>query len=437
MSKLELLAPAGNKLKMETAFAYGADAVYLGIPDFSLRVRINDFDLKSLGEAVKEAHELGKKVYVTVNIFAHNRHLAKLKAYLQRLKSFKVDALIVSDPGIIMLVQEIWPQAEIHLSTQANCTNLAAVKFWGKQGIKRIILGREVSLKDIFEIHQAIPDIELEYFVHGAMCMAYSGRCFLSKLMTNRSANLGDCAQPCRWPYDVQVAHLKTGTHQEELELVEEQHGSYLLNSKDLCLVQYLPQLIAAGVTSFKIEGRAKSVYYQANVVGIYRRALKLARRKVPAAKLRTELNKLHLELETKLINRGYTDGFLNGGRGEQNSDSAHQASAWEFCGQVIKPGSELKPESALADFPKGQQALYFKVHNTIRVGEEIEIIRPDYDIIKLKPVSLWDAKTGAMILEAHGGGGGTVAVLAIKTKQTLPVFTVLRRYRPSAANSK
>lgn len=163
--------------------------------------------------------------------------------------------MIISDPGILALVKKYWPKAEIHLSTQANCTNLAAVKFWQKQGVKRIILGREVTLKEIKEIHQAAPQVDLEYFVHGAMCMTYSGRCFLSKLLVDRSANLGDCAQPCRWEYDVL---LRSANHPEELEIVEERHGAYLLNSKDLCLLKYLKELAAAGVTSFKIEGRAK-----------------------------------------------------------------------------------------------------------------------------------------------------------------------------------
>jgi len=416
MIKLELLAPAGNELKMKTAFAYGADAVYLGIPDFSLRVRINDFDLKGIRAAVKYAHEKKKKVYVTVNIFAHNKHLKKLPAYLRVLKAIKVDALIVSDPGIINLIKKVWPQAEIHLSTQANCTNLEAVKFWAKQGLKRIILGREVTLREIKEIHRAVPKIELEYFVHGAMCMAYSGRCFLSKLILDRSGNLGDCAQPCRWEYDVT---LKTSGHGEELELVEEKHGTYLLNSKDLCLIKYLKELTASGITSFKIEGRAKSVYYQATVCGIYRSALDLINKKVPGAKLKAELSRLQKELETKLVHRGYTTGFLLGTKAEQNIVNSHNKSDWEFCGQV------LKSEKA----KNGKIAVYFQVHNTIKLTDEVEIIRPNYDIIKLKLASLWDAKTRAELKEAHGGGGAQTALLELDSKFGLiPALTVIRR---------
>ena len=416
MKKFELLAPAGNMLKMKTAFAYGANAVYLGIPDFSLRVRINDFDLKGVAEAVKYAHQAGKKVYVTINIFAHNSHFRKLPAYLKKLRQFKVDALIVSDPGIINLIKKIWPSAEIHLSTQANCTNLEAVKFWARQGVKRIILGREVTLKEIQEIHRAAPKVELEYFVHGAMCMAYSGRCFLSKLLVNRSGNLGDCAQPCRWEYEVS---LKTGGHEEELELVEERHGTYLLNSKDLCLLKYLKDLAAAGVTSFKIEGRAKSVYYQATVCGLYSRALEAVSKRLPAAKLKTELDYLFKELETKLVSRGYTTGFLLGGRGEQNILNSHEKSAWEFCGQVLK--------TELGD--KGQQRVYFQVHNTINVGDRVEIIRPNYDIIELKLKALWDAKTKREIKESHGGGGNQTAILEIPpSRGVIFPFSVLRR---------
>lgn len=416
MKKLELLAPAGNMLKMKTAFSYGADAVYLGIPDFSLRVRINDFDLKGIKEAIKYAHDKKKRVYVTINIFAHNEHLKKLPAYIKALKLMKADALIISDPGIIALVKKNWKTAEIHLSTQANCTNLEAVKFWVGQGLKRIILGREVTLKEIKEIHKAVPKVELEYFIHGAMCMAYSGRCFLSKLILDRSGNLGDCAQPCRWAYDVT---LKTKNHSQELELVEERHGTYLLNSKDLCLLNHLKELIEAGITSFKIEGRAKSVYYQAVVSGVYRRALDLINKKTPRAKLNKELKYLFSELETKLIHRGYTKGFLLGGKADQNIADAHNKSDWEFCGQVLR--SEKTKN--------GDTRVFFQVHNTVKIGDEIEIIRPNYDIIKLNLTNLWDEKNNSKLSEAHGGGGGQIAYLELDKKLgDVPELMVLRR---------
>jgi putative protease len=422
MPKLELLAPAGNILKMETAFAYGADAVYLGIPDFSLRVRINDFNLAGIKQAVKYAHDKKKKVYVTVNIFVHNKHLKKLPSYIQKLRTLRVDALIISDPGVIFLVKKIWPRVEIHLSTQANCTNSEAVKFWAKQGVRRIILGREVTLKEIKEIQVSAPNVELEYFIHGAMCMAYSGRCFLSKLFLNRSANLGDCAQPCRWEYDLKEYGLQTDGHSEELELVEERHGSYILNSQDLCLIKHLKELAAAGITSFKIEGRAKSVYYQATVVGIYRRALDLLNKKLTAPHLKRELEYLFSELETKLVYRGYTAGFLLGGKANQNLADSHNKSAWEFCGQVIRHDSLIIKELAL------KNPLIFQVHNTLKVGDKVELIRPDYDIIRLEPVRLWNARTGTEIKEAHGGGG-QIAILELPAGlEPIPPLSVLRR---------
>jgi putative protease len=398
--KLELLAPAGNLTKMETALAYGADAVYLGIPEFSLRVRINDFDLAGIKKAITYAHNLKKKVYVTINIFAHERQIKLLPAYLKKLKLVKPDGIILSDPGVLELVRKYLPKTIIHLSTQANCTNGAAVKFWYRQGVRRIILGREVTLKEIKEIHRTCPKMELEYFVHGAMCMAYSGRCFLSKDMTGRSANLGDCTQPCRWEYEV---FIKPQGHNEILELVEEPHGTYLLNSKDLCLLQYLPELIKAGITSFKIEGRAKSAYYLANIVGIYRTALDNPR-KIP---------QLIGELNTKVTHRGYTTGFLLGEKAAQNVANSHNTPDWEFCGQVIR---------------SDKKGVLIQVHNAIKAGDELELILPFYDIIKFRADKMVDFKGGTEILEAHGGGGGQKIYLNIITPKIIPALSVLRR---------
>ncbi len=408
MKKIELLAPAGNLLKMKTAFAYEADAVYLGIPDFSMRVRINQFTIAEVEKAVKYAHDLGKKVYVTVNIVAHNKHFKKLPDYIKKLKTMKVDALIVSDPGVMAAIRRVWPKAEIHLSTQANCTNLETAKFWYQQGVKRIVLGREVTLKEIREIHQGVPEVELEYFIHGAMCMAYSGRCFLSKQLVGRSANLGDCAQPCRWEY-----HMTARGHKEdEFEVVEEEHGSYILNSKDLCLVKHIKEIIDAGVISLKIEGRAKSVYYQAMVCSVYRRALNLINSGTSKAELDKELGYLFKELESKLVHRGYATGFLLG-KAEQNIANARNESDWEFCGQV----SEVRGNE-----------IVFTVHNTVKVGDQIEIIKPNYDIIKLKIKELFDAKTNKKLEEAHGGGGGQIAKIRLDQNERVPVLAVLRR---------
>ncbi len=406
--KIELLAPAGNFIKMETALAHGADAVYLGIPDFSLRVRINDFNLKSLKEAVAYVHAQKKKAYVTINIFAHNHHLDKLPLYLKELNKIKPDAFIISDPGILSLVKKYCPKMEIHLSTQANCTNYEAAKFWYKQGIKRIILGRETTLEEIKKIHKACPKVDLEYFVHGAMCMSYSGRCFLSKDFVDRSANLGDCVQPCRFEYDV---FIKAKGHSEELELVSEQHGSYLLNSKDLCLIKSIPELIKAGVTSFKIEGRAKSVYYLANIVGMYKKALAEPKK----------INFLYKELLEKITHRGYTTGFLLGKKGEQNIENSHFLPAWEFCGQVLQNNATKKGTKYLNE-------IKVKVHNTMKAGDEIEIVLPKYDIIKLKLTKMLDSKKREEVLDVHGGGGGQEVILEIVDKLKIPKLSVLRR---------
>lgn len=417
MKKLELLAPAGNILKMRTALSAGADAVYLGIPDFSLRVRINDFNLETLGEAIAEVHAQKKKVYVTLNIFAHNKHLELLPPYVKKIKSLSPDGLIISDPGVMATVRKFWPEAEIHLSTQANCTNAAAAKFWYGNGVTRVVLGREVTLSEIKEIHKTVPKLELEYFVHGAMCMAYSGRCFLSKELVDRSGNLGDCAQPCRWEYSI-----KARNHEEEFDLVEEEHGTYLLNSKDLCLLEYLPDLIAAGVVSFKIEGRAKSVYYQSVVSGIYARALNFLSKKPGDAEWKKEFKYLHSELVDKLVHRGYTSGFLLGGKAEQNLTSANHLSEWEFCGQVVTAEKDwFKPVLKAGEYP-----LYFQVHNTIKVHDQVEIIGAKYDIIKIRPTKILDALTGEELTEAHGGGGSRTALIIVKAK--VPTLSVLRR---------
>lgn len=411
--KFELLAPAGNLEKCKTAFLFGADAVYLGIPDYSLRVRINDFDLKKIKIAVENAHFLQKKVYVTINIFAHNRHFKNLSSYIKKLKDFKVDALIISDPGILSLVKEIWPKAEIHLSTQANCTNWQSAKFWQKQGVGRIILGRETTLNEIKEIHKRLPDLELEYFIHGAMCMAYSGRCFLSKYFLNRSGNLGDCVQPCRWNYKEKSLFISEEKRPNEiLEIVEEEHGSYILNSKDLCLIKYLDKLAKAGISSFKIEGRAKSIYYIATVVGAYREAInEIGGKGLVKTK---KINYLYKELKEKLMHRGYSAGFLLGDKGDQELNFSHTYSNWEFCGEVLESKKE-----------KNAYLNLIKVHNSLKIGDTIEILKPIYDIIKLKPKKIIDAKTNNEIFEAHGGSGQKII---FKTKERLPTGSVLRR---------
>ncbi len=411
--RVELLAPAGNLEKMKTAFAFGADAVYVGIPDFSLRVRINDFTIAKIGEAVKYAHAIGKKVYVTVNIFAHNEHLEKLLAHIKKLKAIKVDGIFISDPAVISILKKVWPQVKIILSTQANCTNWLAAKYWYEQGMKRVILSRELNLADIKKIKKRVPKLELECFVHGALCMAYSGRCFLSKYFTDRNANLGDCVQPCRWQYNVYLA--EKNRKKEMLELVEEEHGSYILNSQDLCLIKRLGELINAGVDAFKIEGRAKSVYYLGNVVGAYRLAIDtMYSNKFNKAKSKI-LSYLYKELDKKMFHRGYTEGFMfNQGKLAQNIDDSHKYPEWEFCGQVEASKKAGKKFTTT-----------ILVHNSLKAGDRIEIIVPPYDIIKTKAGKMVNAKDNKEIKEAHGGSRQRAI---IETKKMIPEYSLLRR---------
>jgi putative protease len=355
------------------------------------------------------------------------------------LKKIGVDALIVSDPGILTIIKKIWPQVEIHLSTQANCTNWQAAAFWHKQGVARIILGREVALDEIKEIKKKVPGLSLEYFVHGAMCMAYSGRCLLSRYFTGRSANLGDCAQPCRWEYsrqdfsgaETQEFHYRPAGQDEDIEIVGEQHGSYILNSKDLCLMKYLAELRDAGVDSFKIEGRAKSVYYQAVTVGAYRTAIDSLIAGKQSIAVKKTLQRLSKELETKLVHRGYTAGFLLGGKAGQNLESAHIACQWEFCG-VVMPVSSLKLIKGVKKIDKDNQTaaqtagkIFIKVHNQIRQGDKIEILTPQYDIIKIRIKRIFNENTGELAESAHGG---QQTIISLKINRKIPEGSVIRR---------
>lgn len=411
--KVELIAPAGNLAKMKTAFAFGADAVYAGLPDFSLRVRINEFSNKEIVEAAEYTHKIRKKIYVTVNIFLHSAHLKKLPAHIKFLKKLKVDGIFISDPAALAVIKKNWPSAKIILSTQANCTNWQAAKYWSDQGIRRIILSRELTLDEVKEIKKKVPKLELECFIHGALCMAYSGRCFLSKYFTQRNANLGDCAQPCRWQYKVFLA--EENRPNDLLELVAEEHGSYILNSQDLCLIKKLAELIKVGIDAFKIEGRAKSVYYLANVVGAYRRAIDIVDDKsINKIKKKKILDFLYQELVEKLYHRGYTEGFLfKQGKLAQNITSSHAIPNWEFCGQVKKCEKE-----------EDVYKIFITVHNTIKVGDQIEVIIPPYDIIKMRINKMWNKKN-KQIGEIHGGSGD---VINIVYQEKIVPYSVIRR---------
>lgn len=270
--KVELLAPAGNFAKLKTALLYGADAVYVGGKSFSLRSFAENFTREELSQATEYTHALGKKIYVTVNIYARNADFAELESYLVFLQQIGVDAVLLSDPGVVYLAKKVAPKLTLHLSTQANTTNAHAVKFWREQGVSRVVLARELSVKEMQEIHELCPDMELESFVHGAMCISYSGRCLLSNYLDGRPSNRGACVQSCRWGYEIRPTSPVEKS--DRLPIEEDGYGTYILNSKDLNLISHLNTLQNAGVVSFKIEGRMKSEYYLATVINAYRRAL-------------------------------------------------------------------------------------------------------------------------------------------------------------------
>ena len=301
--KVELLAPAGSLEKLKFAIQYGADAVYIGGEAFSLRVACKNFSIEDIKEGITYAHNRGKKVYITANIIAHNDDLKEFPDFIKEVSSLNADGVIVSDLGMFQMVKEYAPNLEIHVSTQANNTNYMSAKAWYNLGAKRVVLARDLSFKEIKEIRDKIPsDMEIECFVHGAMCVSYSGRCLLSNYLTHRDANKGACSHPCRWKYYL-MEEKRPG---EYMPVFENDRGTFLYNSKDLCMVEYIPQLIEAGITSFKIEGRVKNELYIATVVSAYRRAIDAYYKDKENYKLDEDIT---TELE-KVSHREYTTGF-------------------------------------------------------------------------------------------------------------------------------
>lgn len=357
MKKPELLAPAGNMEKLKMALLYGADAVYLGGKAFGLRAFGGNFTNEELQEAVDFAHKLGKKIYVTVNIFPHNSDIAKLPAYLTFLNEIKVDAILVADLGVFTLAKEYAPDVELHISTQANNTNWAAVNAWAELGASRVVLAREMSLEEIKEIREKC-SVELEMFVHGAMCISYSGRCLMSNYLTGRDANRGSCAQPCRWNYAL-VEEKRPGQY---FPVLEDERGTYIFNSKDMCLLPYLPDVIASGVDSLKIEGRMKSVHYAAGVVKAYREAID----SYFAAPEQFEVKKEWVEELDKVSHRAYTTGFYYGRPTEK--DQIYGTSSYtqtsDFVGLVL-------------DYDEKTGFATVEQRNNMKVGQEIEIFQP------------------------------------------------------------
>ncbi len=364
MRKPELLAPAGNLEKGKMALLYGADAIYLGGVTFGLRAFASNFDRDTMREMLDFAHGMGKKVYVTVNIVPHNEDLQGLPAYLQELAELQVDALIVADLGVFSMARKLVPQIPLHVSTQANTTNWAAVQTWKDLGAERIVLARELSLKNIAEIRQKV-DVELEVFVHGAMCISHSGRCLLSNYMTSRDANRGACAQACRWKYSL-VEENRPG---EYFPVLEDERGTYIFNSKDLCLIDYLPELMVAGVDSFKIEGRMKSMHYVATIVSVYRQAIDAYFANPEDFVVQESWNQ---EL-CKVSHRSYTHGFMEGGT-DANSQvyaSSSYKQTHDFVGLTT-------------GYDAATQRLYIEQRNNIKKDEPIEILQPNGNILQL-----------------------------------------------------
>jgi putative protease len=406
-NKVELLAPAGDLTKLKYAFAYGADAVYAGVPRFSLRARENDFTNESLEEAVNIAHKLNKKIYLTLNIFPHNRKIDSFTRTLEWMETLRPDAIILSDPGIIRLSRQLCPSIPIHLSTQANTVNWASVKFWYEQGIQRIILSRELSIEEISEIRNNVPEIELESFVHGAICVAYSGRCLLSNYFTHRDPNQGTCTHSCRWNYKVysetdfnenKIYKTLEGNYFIEendrpgqlLPIDEDENGTYIMNSRDLCAIRLLEQLKNAGVDSFKIEGRNKSIYYLSTVTRSYRKAIDNLALGLPFDE------KLEEEIFA-VANRGYITGFLekNPGHFGENIQDSHSGNQTHLFSGIVK---SLDYETSSARVA---------VRNRFKIGDELEVFSPQGKA-KFKIVKIISIK-GESLEVAHGGGNDVI----------------------------
>lgn len=367
IKKPELLAPAGSLNKLKIAITYGADAVYVGGEEFSLRVAAENFSPEELEEGVLFAHKRGKKVYLTANIIPHNSDIEEYAEFLKKYSKTGFDAVILSDLGMFQMTRELAPSLEIHISTQANNVNFKSAESWYKMGAKRVILAREMSFEEIAQIRRRTPaDLELEAFVHGAMCISYSGRCLLSNYMTNRDSNLGACSHPCRWKYYL-MEETRPG---EYMPVVENERGTFIYNSKDLCMIEHIDKLIMSGLDSFKIEGRVKTEYYLATVVKVYREAIDSYFKNPDSFKFDSKW----LDELKKVSHRDYTTGFFFGkpGGDEQNYKTSSYIREYELLGIV----SDYDKKTGLASVV--QKNRFFK-------GSEVEFLRPKGDFVKHK----------------------------------------------------
>lgn len=399
--KPELLAPAGSMEKLKMALLYGADAVYLGGKVMGLRAFADNFSEEEMAEAVAFAHDLGKKVYVTVNIFAHNEDLSLLPAYLRNLEKIGVDALLISDLGIWSIARQTVPKMALHVSTQANTTNWAAVRTWERLGAERVVLARELSFGEIAEIASQT-QVELEAFVHGAMCISYSGRCWLSSYLTGRDGNRGACAQVCRWEFSL----TEKNRPGEVYDVAEDERGTYVMNSRDLCLLPYLSRLMQAGVASFKIEGRMKSAHYAASVVSVYRRAIDACWADSEAYQVRSEW----LEELEKVSHRPYTTGFALGkpaAVAQEYSSSAY-LQTHDFVG-LIRGWEEGR--------------VVIEQRNHVKEGESLEVLLPNGSLRSLILEDMRDEEGRSISAAPHAQ-----QLYTCRSEESFPPFSILRR---------
>lgn len=406
MQRIELLAPAGDLEKLKIAIEYGADAVYFGGQMFSLRAGAGGFTKEDMIEGLEFAHERGKKCYMTLNIFAHNEDIKPLTEYLHSIKELPIDAFLISDPGIMALIKDIIPNAEIHLSTQANMTNYATANFWYNMGLKRLVLARELSLVEIEELMKNIPeDLEIEAFVHGAMCISYSGRCLLSNFMADRDSNRGRCAHPCRWKYALQE-EKRPG---EYYPIEEDERGTYIMNSKDLCMIEHIEDLAKSNIASAKIEGRNKSIFYLAIVIGAYRRAIDAY---YEGRYDGAEKEQCLIEL-SKASHREFTTGFYYEKADEdaQNYKSSSYVREYSFVGMI--KGYDEETSMAIVE-----------QRNKMLIGDTVEIFGPDCRAFEQIITEMYDLETG----EALKSAPHPQQMLKIKVDRPVKVNYMMRK---------
>ncbi|MBR6409489.1 MAG: U32 family peptidase [Alphaproteobacteria bacterium] len=448
MSKSELLLPAGSLVKLKTAILYGADAVYAGTPDMSLRTQ-SQFSLEDLKEGIEFVHTHGKKIYLTLNLFIHNKEAEKLPQFVATLRELKPDGVLVADPGVFDYLKENAPELNRFISTQANICSSAAVKFWQKMGAKLCVLGREVSFEEMRQIRHDCPDILLETFIHGAMCMSYSGRCLISNFLADRSANMGKCAHCCRWHYKLHLK-LKDGTIKdieineqnkdmfefllkedfrpdEYYEIVEDEHGGYLLNSKDMCMMPRLNEILNLGLDSLKVEGRNKTEYYAGTVARAYRKAIDDYEKDKENWKPDLYMKELYA-----LQNRGYCLGFYDGNLTQisQNYEYTRTMGEYLFAGSIV----EWQEDDAI-----------FELRNFIDSGETIEFLIPNtLETLGLKLSEFEDADTAEISSKVSAGQNKKIRIKPAswnkpinEVKKLLPQYTIARKISPLTGQNK